>query len=356
MLLVLPAMAVLAFRVQPARAEIAKPVISDLSVSHVTVHGALLEAKFSSAEGQWVHAAFVLRYSRCAGCVGIRVLEFVGALGIATGAGQTIRAELTGLPAATRQSFDVSVTAQAPFRARSNVLAEASPPASPPRGPIIVENAGEASVLPEEPESPPQQEAPERVSVESDALSFVTLRSDPPREARRRRAFDDGVTEAVESIASHVSSDFQRAPRRDRFAYPILGTDREGRVIEYKLVSAQHVPLGELSLQDIYSRAPSARVHSVFVWEKLQDAAFSFLFEARRVGTSDWEIASVGCTCRTGAEQSGAIGEESPLTPDRFAPVLSYAQAVLRDLHSRVLPEPLSRSAEPQLWRVGGPP
>ncbi len=57
------------------RAGVARPVIRGPSVSHITAHGALLEASFNSVEGLWVRAAFVLRYSPCARCVTVRHLR-----------------------------------------------------------------------------------------------------------------------------------------------------------------------------------------------------------------------------------------------------------------------------------------
>ncbi len=342
--------AVLALRVPMVRAEVAKPVIRGLSVSQIAAHGALLEASFNSAKGLRVHAAFVLRYSPCARCSEVRDLRFEGGLGLATGRTLTLRAELADLPAGTRQSVTVSVTAETPPRSE----VRASVPELPPRGPIIVENAAEAPIL-YGTAGTPLQEAPERVSVESSPVSFVTLHSDPTREARRRRAFDADVTRAINGVASQIRIDFQHAPRGHRLAYPLIGTNRVARVVEYKLVSALHEPLGQLSLEGIYTRRPKSQLHSVFVWEKLHDASYSFLFEARRVGTSDWSITRVGCTCRTASTHATLTREESPLTTARFEPVTSYARAVLRDVHRRVLPEAFSPSAEPPLWNVGGP-
>jgi hypothetical protein len=353
-LLVSLTIAPLVFGVQFARAEVAKPVIHDVSVSHITAHGALLEADFSSVSGLWVHAGFVLQYRGCASCVGVRDLRFEGGLGVATARTLTLRAELTDLPSATRQSFTLSVTAETPFKPRSAVR-EATPAVpAPPKGPIIVEHSALAPVVSEEPEPQLLREVPERASAESAAVSFVTAHSDPAREANRRRASGVGVTRAVERVAAQIGVDFRRAPRGHRVAYPIVGTERKARVVEYKLISAEHKPLGELSLQEIYATRPIAQLDSVFVWEKLRDAAYNFLFEARRVRAADWAITRVGCTCGTALPGSAVIGEESPLTPDRFQPILSYAQAVLRDLQRRVLPEAFSPSAEPPLWDVSG--
>lgn len=344
----------LAFRVQFARAEVAKPVIHDVSVSHVTAHGALLEADFSSVSGLWVHAGFVLQYRGCASCVGVRELRFEGGLGVATDRPLTLRAELADLPSATLQSFTLSVTAETPFRPRSAVREATSALPPPPEGPIIVEHSGLVPIVSEEPELQLVREVPERATTESTAVSFVTLHSDPAREADRRRAFGMEVTRAVELVASQIGVDFRRAPRRHRAAYPIVGTERKARVVEYKLISAEHKPLGELSLQEIYATRPIAQLDSVFVWEKLRDAAYSFLFEARRLRAADWAVTRVGCTCGTALPGSAVIAEESPLTPDRFQPILSYTQAVLSDLHRRVLPEAFSPSAEPPLWDVSG--
>ena len=343
----------LCFQAPPARAEIAKPIIQDLSVSHITAHGALLEASYSSVAGLWVHAGFTLHYRSCPRCGSVRDLSFAGALEVASARTLTLRAELVGLPSATRQSFTVTVTAEPPFKPGSRAGTEASPLQPPPRGPIIVEDAGVAHPPSGELETPLVQEVPERASTESTAVSFVTHHSHPRREARRRRSFDLQVTRTVERIASQVHVDFRRAPRAHREAYPIIGTGRRARVVEYTLVSAERQPLGELSLQEIYTVRPKERLHSVFVWEKLKDAAYGFLFEALRVRTSDWLITATGCTCGTLGSPVAISGGDSPLTPIRFEPLVSYASAVLRDLHLRVLPEAFSPSTEPTLWPVG---